>query len=139
MREKCVDASFVPFCDLAFQVGRGLVPHQPCFGVLTAVTRKSTRSPRLCPPPADKAEENESSDALLYVVRQNASVGGEPRTDGLAILLTLLLFGAKKTRKKSERNIEHAICRTVHALPWNPLTCRLCSKLFNTFSERCLI
>ena len=43
--EKCVDASFVPFCDLAFQVGRGLVrliPHQPCFGVLTAGTREST-------------------------------------------------------------------------------------------------
>ncbi len=57
MGEKCVDASFVPFCDLAFQfgpavlsagaglviqVGRGLVPHQPCFGVLTAGTREST-------------------------------------------------------------------------------------------------
>ena len=38
-------------CDLAFHVGRGLfrlVPHQPCFGVLTAGTRGLTRSPRLC-------------------------------------------------------------------------------------------
>ncbi len=41
--ENSVEASFVLFCDLAllfcdlaFQVGRGLVPHQPCFGVLTA-------------------------------------------------------------------------------------------------------
>ncbi len=50
--EKCADASFVPFCDLvfrlvglAFQVGRGLVPYQSCFGVLTADTRESTRIP----------------------------------------------------------------------------------------------
>jgi len=27
------------------QVGRGLVPRQPCFGVLTAGTRESIRSP----------------------------------------------------------------------------------------------
>ncbi len=84
--EKCVDASFVPccelafpFCELAFQVGRGLVPHQPCFGVLTVGTRDLTRSPRLCPPEAGKAEGIGSWDVL---VRQNASVGGKPRTDG---------------------------------------------------------
>ncbi len=29
---------------LAFQVGRGLVPHQPCFGVLTAGTREANDS-----------------------------------------------------------------------------------------------
>ena len=29
----------------ALQVGRGLVPRQPCFGVLTAGTRESIRSP----------------------------------------------------------------------------------------------
>ncbi len=52
--------------DLAFQVGRGLVPHQPCFGVLTKGTRESTRrSPRLCPPEAGKAEGNGSWDAQL--------------------------------------------------------------------------
>ncbi len=48
---------------LKLQVGRGLVPHQPCFGVLTACTRESTRSPRLCPPEAGKAEGNGRWDA----------------------------------------------------------------------------
>ncbi len=51
--------------NLGFQVGRGLVPHQPCFGVLTSGTRESTRSTRLCPPPADKVEGNGSWDAQL--------------------------------------------------------------------------
>jgi len=63
--EKCVEASFLPFCDLALQVGRGLVPHQPCFGVLTAGTRESTRSPRFCPLEAGKAERNGSWDAQV--------------------------------------------------------------------------
>ncbi len=46
----------VKLADLARQVGRGLVPHQPCFGVLTSGTRESTRSPRLCSPEAGKDE-----------------------------------------------------------------------------------
>ncbi len=94
--EKCVDASFVPFCDLAFQVGRGLGPHQPCFGVLTDGTNESTRSPRLCPAPAGKAGRSRGERELgrRVVVRQNASVGGKPRTDGLAILSNSLAGGA---------------------------------------------
>jgi len=75
--EKCVDARFVPFCDLAIQVGGWLVPLQPCFGVLTAATR-------------------ERELERPFVVRQNASVGVKPQTDGLAILSNSIVAGNKK-------------------------------------------
>ncbi len=64
-----------------FEVGRGLVPHQPCFGVLTVGARESIRSPRLCPPEAGKAEGN-LVGTLNCVVRQNASVGASPERMG---------------------------------------------------------
>ncbi len=81
--------------DLAFQVGRGLVPLQPCFGVLKADIRESTGSPQLCPPPAGKAEGNGSWDAHCStpkrIRRGQAPNGwasperlGKPRTAGQA-------------------------------------------------------
>ncbi len=63
---------------LAFQVGPGLVPHQPCFGVLTAGTREATRCPQLCPPPAGKAEGNGSWDAKLCSTPKRIRRGQAP-------------------------------------------------------------
>ncbi len=95
--EKCVDASFVPLCDQAFQVGRGLVPHQPCFGVLTASTRESTRSPQLCPPPAGKAERNESWNAQLCSapkrIRRGQAPNGRAREVAARVRVTMILSG----------------------------------------------
>lgn len=63
---KFVDASFVPFCeldfpfcDLAFQVGWGLVSHQPCFGVRTAGTRHRGRNKK------DSLAQSHLSDTKL--------------------------------------------------------------------------
>ena len=60
-----VESGLFRLVDLAFQVGRGLVPLQLCFDVLTAGTRESTRSRRLFPPEAGKADGNGSWDAQL--------------------------------------------------------------------------
>ncbi len=89
MVKKCVDATFVPFCDLACQVGRvwpvrlvgGSSPTNP---VLASYGRHS----QVDPVPAGFARPRRAKAGgnlelgLPILVRQNASVGDKPRTDG---------------------------------------------------------